>query len=184
MGGYAPDQNMKIVAELTGIGIDTFPCDPASKRPLVKGWRETADEDTRSRQWQRFPHAMPGLDCERTGVVVIDCDKTDEVDGEANFRELCNSVGVSLTHVPCVSTPRGGRHFYFARPSKGGVKNSAGSIARGVDVRGDGGFVVAPGSVRADGRRYHTVEPASLDDLLFLLGNKDLPVEPLFDGYQ
>ncbi len=56
----------------------------------------------------------------------------------------------------------GGWQLYFQHPGFH-VKNSAGELAPGVDVRGDGGFVVAPGSPHKSGKSYeivHDVEPA------------------------
>ena len=53
------------------------------------------------------------------------------------------------------STPRGGRHLYWRWPGDGPeIRNSAGRIGTGLDVRGEGGSIVLPPSVLADGRRY------------------------------
>ena len=49
-------------------------------------------------------------------------------------------------------TPRG-RHIFF-RCENGGVRNSAGAIAPGLDIRGDGGYVVLPPSIHPSGRPY------------------------------
>ena len=121
---------------------------------------------------------MPALDCEHVGIVVIDCDKSGDVDGEANFRSLCADLRVALDNVPLLRTPRGGTHFYFDRPANGGVRNSAGKIASNVDVRGDGGFVIAPGAVRHDGKAYVPVWPATLKDFIALVRNRQLPPLP------
>ena len=56
-----------------------------------------------------------------------------------------------------VATPRGGTHYYL-KPKPGVViKNSASNIAPGIDIRGEGGYVIAAGSVRFDGRRYEEI---------------------------
>lgn len=157
-------------------GVAVFPCDPADKKPLVK-WGN-ASPDGFARAWQSHPQAMAGLDCGRVGIVVIDCDKTDALDGEANFRALCRELGVDLTNICCVRTPRGGLHFYFAQDKKRVFKNSASALAPGVDVRGIGGFVIAPGSIRGDGLRYHPITPTTLEDFAAIVGRGTLPVVP------
>ena len=121
---------------------------------------------------------MAGLDCEQNGIVVVDCDKADGIDGEANFRSICEELGIDVDQVPRVSTPRGGVHFYFARNRGNPLRNSAGLIAPGVDVRADGGFVIAPGSLRADGRQYSPIAPPTLEEFVTLLGNGLLPAMP------
>jgi hypothetical protein len=47
-----------------------------------------------------------------------------------------------------------GRHVWFRMPPDAGVRNSASRIARGIDVRGTGGYVLAPPSVHPSGRKY------------------------------
>ncbi len=161
-------------------GMHVFPCCPKTKKPLIRGWRNELPEMDGyvAAHWSRFPTAMPALDCKDAGVVVIDCDRTRDVDGETNFRTLCGSLEIDLAQVPRVRTPRGGMHFYFARPEEGGVKNSVGKIAQGVDVRGDGGCVIAPGSSRNDGVEYTVIHPQTLGEMIACVGNRTLPILP------
>jgi hypothetical protein len=56
-------------------------------------------------------------------------------------------------------TPRGGEHHFFQWKSD--IKNSCSKLGPGLDVRGDGGYVVIPPSVRADGTPYRWSGEAS-----------------------
>ena len=51
-----------------------------------------------------------------------------------------------------VTTGGGGHHFYFAHP--GGLIRSRAGLAQGVDLRGDGGYIVAPPSIHPSGYPY------------------------------
>jgi hypothetical protein len=110
------------------------------KRPLVKWGSVVVTTAEQVDEWlERLPVTGWGLPTGKTsGVVVVD------VDGETM------PEGLEPTYT--VVTPRGGWHFYYrcAEP----VKNSTSKIADKVDIRGDGGYVVLPGSVRPDGRTY------------------------------
>jgi Bifunctional DNA primase/polymerase, N-terminal len=78
-----------------------------------------------------------------------------------------------------VITPRGGWHHYF-KADDHGIRNSAGQIAPMIDVRGDGGFVVAVGSVRPEGT-YQLIndrEPAPLPEWLARLAAKAIAGRP------
>lgn len=133
-----------------------FPCHNTSKRPLTDDglYAATRDTETITQWFTRWPGAMIGIRCGRdSGVFVIDCDHDAEkhVDGVAALKQLCPDLPETIT----IKTPRGGRHYYFAYPDDGReIRNSAGKIAPGVDVRGEGGYVIAAGSVRSDGVCY------------------------------
>ena len=89
-----------------------------------------------------------------SGIFVIDCDVTSDVDGVKALKELCPNLPETIT----VKTPRNGRHYYFAWPDDGTViRNSAGKIAVGVDTRGENGYVIAAGSRRSDGVYYEAL---------------------------
>lgn len=126
------------------------------KKPLVK-WgkgedghrqltrrRATTDLETVKAWWKRWPLAMIGMPTGRlSGVVVLDIDRKNGVDGLANLR----AVGIdpySLSPVISI-TPSGGLHVFMGYD--GLLKNSAGLLATGVDVRGDGGYIVLPPSL-------------------------------------
>lgn len=83
-----------------------------------------------------------------SGIVVIDVDSYKD-NGEA-FKSLCGALG-ELPQTLTVKTRAGGWHFYFKLPDGLVIKSSNGVIAKGVDIKADGGYVVAPGSyVEAD----------------------------------
>jgi hypothetical protein len=88
-----------------------------------------------------------------SGVVVVDCDNADA---------LARVVLLGHDPTPTVLTGRGA-HLYFRWPGHP-VKNAV-AIEDGIDVRGDGGFVVVPPSVHANGEPYRFAPGLSLDDV-------------------
>ena len=142
-------------------GRPVFPCQPRGKRPLTTNGLldATTDQLIIERWWTRSsPDANVAI---RTGAVsrllVLD------VDGDAgaeSLRALEREYG-ALPRTASVVTPRGGQHIYFRHPGRE-VRNSAGLLGVGLDVRGDAGYVLAPPSVGANGRRYEVDEIAPL----------------------
>lgn len=98
--------------------------------------------------WTRFPNANIGI---RTGhgLVVIDIDP--QHDGESSIAKLEDTYGRLPATVESI-TGGGGRHILFH--STVSVGNSASRLGRGIDIRGDGGYIVAPPSLHVSGRRY------------------------------
>jgi hypothetical protein len=114
----------------------------------------TTDADTIRTWWMRCPRANVGI---RTGavsgLVVLD------VDGEAglaSLRALVNAHG--RFDAAWARTGSGGWHGYMAHPGEH-LGNSQGQLGAGLDVRGDGGYVVAPPSLHACGQRYRWPAP-------------------------
>jgi P4 family phage/plasmid primase-like protien len=162
-------------------GIPVFPCNPhpdkkqGSKKPLTtRGFYDaTTDPDQIRRWWAKWPEALIGMPTgERSGVFVLDVDVAEGVDGEASLMALQEREG-PLPETPIVITPRGGRHFVFRHPG-GKVKCSTSEIGDGLDIRGDGGYVILPPSTMLDGRDYrwrtHAAEVAPPDAPEWLLG--------------
>jgi putative DNA primase/helicase len=81
----------------------------------------------------------------RSGIVVIDPDGVKGVKNWLRLEKLHGANARTLT----VATPSG-IHLYFRAP-KHRVGNSVSKIAEGIDIRGDGGYVVGPGSETLDG---------------------------------
>ncbi|MDK4727455.1 AAA family ATPase [Rhizobium phaseoli] len=99
----------------------------------------------------RHPNAVIGIPTgEKLGGWVLDLDRHGDRDGHAWLAEMEEKHG-ALPDTARASTANGGTHIFFKHVI--GVRNRA-AIAPGVDTRGDGGYIVGPGSVMADGRRY------------------------------
>jgi hypothetical protein len=134
-------------------GWSVIPLRPREKRPLIP-WAPSqhrrADEAT-IRQWfERWPDANVGIVTGAvSSLVVVDVDPLHG--GDASLERLQQAHDPLPGTIEAV-TGGGGRHLYFAHPG-GLVPNKVGLLP-GIDLRGDGGFVVAPPSVHPSGRRY------------------------------
>jgi len=110
----------------------------------------TTDEKQINRWWDRSADANIGI---RTGSVsgifVLDVDGPE---GEQSLRELEEKYG-KLPDTPTVKTGRG-QHRYFRIPAGKTIPNSASKIGHHLDIRGDGGYVVAPPSIHYTGNQY------------------------------
>lgn len=142
-------------------------CASPGKHPTIPRWQERASGARRDvDDWfaPRAPIRNLGLATGRaSGLVVLDVDL--DKGGPASLSQLEAQLG-PLPPTPTVRTGGGGEHRYFAWDEGAGIRNSADALARGVDVRGEGGFVVAPPSLYAfQGRRYAWREGRGPDDL-------------------
>ena len=96
-----------------------------------------------------------------SGLVVLDIDP--DADGDQSMNDLVEKFG-SLPITPAVQTGGGGFHYYFKYP-EAGLRNSAGKLGDGLDIRGDGGYVVAPPSIHPNGTQYRWAKGHSPDDI-------------------
>jgi hypothetical protein len=85
-----------------------------------------------------------------SGIVVLDIDPAHG--GSRSIKALIDRHG-DLSAVPRVRTGSGGWHLFFAHPGEP-VQNSASRLGAGLDVRGDGGYVIAPPSEHGSGGHY------------------------------
>jgi hypothetical protein len=123
-------------------GLPVFPCRP-DKKPRIKGWptAATTDPEQIKAWWARWPNANVGIPTgERSGLLVLD------VDLDKGGFESLEALTSSLPDTYTVRTGSGGAHFYFRYPPGSNIRNSASLLAPGVDIRGEGGYVVAPPS--------------------------------------
>jgi hypothetical protein len=138
-------------------GIAIFPCG-ANKKPLIK-WRDfsSCDANAITQWWEQYPGALPGIDLEKSDLLVLDGDRHGGPDGVAALRELLQQqVDFDSRAAPCARTPNDGVHVYLSQNGHE-LSNRRGRLPDGVDVRGTGGFVIAPYAVLPDGRQYHPV---------------------------
>jgi hypothetical protein len=144
-----------------GRGRRVFPCN--GKRPFTAhGLKDaTTDRVTILRWWERvWPNANVAVRTgAESGIVVLD------VDGEAGadtLHDLEREHGALPVTVESL-TGGGGRHLYFKHPRRV-IRNSAGQLGPGLDVRGDGGYAIAPPSICENGRAYEWAAERSFDD--------------------
>ena len=123
-----------------------FPCELGGKRPLTYNgfWDASADPRRVGAWWQRWPGANLGVPTgERTGLLVLDIDP--EAGGPESLAALERAHG-QLPKTARTRTGGGGVHAFFKYPTGEEVRNSAGRLGSGLDVRGEGGYVVVPPS--------------------------------------
>lgn len=151
---------LDVAMPLVQAGYTVIPCLP-DKRPCIS-WKDIASTDeAQIREWAKsYSQPVAGvLTGSRSGVWVVDVD-VPKKDGDDDGRKTLDSwqkVHGSLPKTFTVETPSGGLHLYFQMPKDGDVRNSVKQAAPGIDVRGTGGYVIAPGSTLPDGRQYRIV---------------------------
>lgn len=135
--------------DLAEMGYRVFPVIEGNKRAALEGWpdRATDDADTVAAWWDQRPDCNIGLST--AGLVVVD------IDGESNPWPADADQAASLQGCPVSLTPGGGRHLIFRAPAGRAYRNSVGRVAPKVDIRADGGYIVAPPSaIGAKGYRW------------------------------
>ncbi|TIN83116.1 bifunctional DNA primase/polymerase [Mesorhizobium sp.] len=104
---------------------------------------------------ERHPNALIGLPTgEPLGAWVLDLDRHGDRDGHAWLAKMEAKHG-PLPETARARTANGGTHVFFKNVD--GIRNRA-AIAHGVDTRGQDGYIVGPGSVMADGRKYEWID--------------------------
>lgn len=126
--------------------------------PLVKWKKDATDDETTIRGWwQRWPKAGIGLACgdalaDGNRLFVIDLDRHDpNEDGVDAWQDLLSEHDATYFG-PTVLTAGGGIHLYYK--SSVTVTNARGTLPKGIDVRGQGGYVVVPPSTHKSGGRH------------------------------
>lgn len=127
-------------------------CDSPGKHPLTERgvYDASTDEAQITEWWQRRPWANLAIATGAvSGIVALDVDVAK--DGPESLKDLEAEHG-PLPDTPVSLTGGGGLHAIFSHPGQP-VQNKVG-IASGLDVRGDGGYIIAPPSLHVSGNRY------------------------------
>lgn len=145
------NQRLNYAHAFANSGLYLFPC-REDKRPHIKEWRTSAttDTDTINAWAQQFPNCRWGVECEASGLFVIDSDVKPTANGE-NTLALLETDNGPLPTTYTVKTLSGGVHRYF----KGKGKNKAEALGPALDIRSVGGYVIAP-----DGIDYTVINTA------------------------
>jgi hypothetical protein len=127
-----------------GLGLPCFPCD-AEKRPLVAGGFKSAafDRSSIAAAFRKPNAVMIGVPTGKvSGWVAIDVDIKGSNSGMAWLETNAAALPPTRTH----RTRSGGLHLIFRYPTDTEIRNSAGRLAPGIDVRGEGGYIIVPPS--------------------------------------
>ncbi len=173
---HATANDVSLALSYVASGIPVFPCRAAdehtdefdretgeeivhkAKTPLISNGFKGATKNLRlvNILWERNPGAMVGIPTgEQLGAFVLDVDvhKDDEGNIINGYEALAalEAIHGELPPTATAKTAGGGEHRYFKHVP--GVRNR-GKMGAGLDLRGSGGYVIAPGSKTADGRVY------------------------------
>jgi hypothetical protein len=127
-------------------------CKSPGKHPRTRrGLKDATTDQAQIREWwRRFPEANIGLATgEASGLVAVDVDH--RAGGGASLTQLLEARGSFPETLE--SETGGGHHIFFSHPGVS-FKNSSSVLGEGLDVKTDGGYVVAAPSLHASGRRY------------------------------
>ena len=153
---HAPPSNLEFARMCASRGLSVFPCG-TDKRAKVK-WRaaSTTDAEQIAKWWRQWPDALPGIDLAKSGHIVVDGDRHQAgIDGVAAVEKLFAERALNVAAVPTVITPSDGRHYWFKQRDGKPLGNSDKAIRdAGINIRGNGGYVICPGAQLPDGRRY------------------------------
>jgi hypothetical protein len=166
------ERNLATALAHAAAGIAVFPCEPVDRTlpdgTVIKAkrakrgvmWRDvsTTDEATIRKWWKQYPDAIVGIDLAKCELVVVDADQHADKHGEIkndgvaalSALEMANDV---MPEHPITRTRSGGHHHYFRQPSGDEpLGNGEGRLSgKGINIRGDGGLVIAAGSVSPEG---------------------------------
>ena len=139
------------------LGLAVFPIRPKGKEPLTAHGFQDATRDTEQIKawWTQWPSANIGIATgSRSGgllVIDLDVDENKGIDGRETLREWEAEHGKLPGNTWLSITGRGGYHYFYRTAEK--IRNRT-ALYEGVDIRGEGGYVVAPPSDHPNGRSY------------------------------
>lgn len=135
-------------------------CNSQGKHPLISGGSRSATTNSSIIEgwWHYHPNANIGIATgSASGLIVVDIDHGPGKNGYQNIAALEAEHG-ALPYDTCVRTGSQGLHIYLSLEGQL-IPNSASKLAAHVDVRGEGGYVVAPPSLHLSGKTYEWTNP-------------------------
>jgi Bifunctional DNA primase/polymerase, N-terminal/Primase C terminal 2 (PriCT-2) len=151
---------LKAALEYATQGWPVFPCkpDPINKKPLTKkGFKDaTIDPQIIEQWWRRWPDAMIGVPMgSASGIFCVDLDRKKPKpgqtfkDGVATWAEYVTREG-AVTETRQSETPSTGQHLLFRHQD--GIRNvGLDQLGPGLEIKGEGGYIIVPPSRHAEG---------------------------------
>ena len=138
--------NLQVALGLAEKGYLVFPCRQGDKRPFTPhGLKDaTVDPDVIRKWYSRNPDLNVAVACgpQPNGINLLAVDVDPKNGGDETWAMLTSEC--DLPAGPVHTTPSGGWHYFYDAPAD--LRNTAGRIGKGIDTRGEGGYVVVPRS--------------------------------------
>lgn len=146
------------------MGFSIIPIKPGEKAPPLVAWEQYQKIRPTSEEikawWDKTPNANVGIVTGKlSNLAVIDIDKYADDFDEATSLEYFPDNLIA----PTVLTPRGGNHLYFTYPDHEITINAR--ALPGIDLRGNGGYAIAPPSVNGNGKPYIWVDELNIEQI-------------------
>ena len=134
-------------------------CKPG-KHPRISEWQHKATTDIGTIEgWlDQWPHANIGIVCGKgSGIFVVGPDGQEGINDLAALEMQHSEIPITATS----ETPGGGKHFYLRWPAGDGaaIGQSVNIHGLKIDIRGEGGYVVAPPSASDKGAYEWSLAP-------------------------
>ncbi len=140
-------------------GFNVFPVKPDKKPLTAHGLKDATQTQAGVREyWTRWPEA--GIALGTDGFIVLDFDtKNGGLENKSAIEAKYGSLPRTRTH----RTGGGGEHWIYRNPNGTDVRNTV-ALAdyRGVDLRANGGYIVAPPSMHESGTRYEVLDDSEI----------------------
>lgn len=121
-------------------------CTKPAKHPItVHGFKDASCDSACIDKWvEKYPNANWGI---ATGIIsnllVVDIDKKT---GGYETWDMLRTDHPEPIETITVSTGNGGRHLWFSYPNGFDIRSGQNVLGKGIDLRANGGYIVAPGS--------------------------------------
>ena len=125
-------------------------CSSPGKHPRTQhGFKDATTDSSQIQRWlKRFSHANWGIQTgSQSGLIVVDIDGKN--DGYASLEKLSQKP---WPKAPVVKTGNG-EHRYFKIPDEYNLSSST-NLYKGIDIRAEGGYIVAPPSIHVNSKVY------------------------------
>lgn len=149
----AATETVDLALDCVTRGWPLFPCQQDKTPKTAHGFKDACLDRARVTAWLIAGDGL-GVDCGAAGLVVVDLDvKRSEQNGLHTWARLRQELGFDDSGALEQITPSGGKHLIFSDPTGGRLRNSAGKLGPGIDIRANGGYVlIAPSqAINSDG---------------------------------
>lgn len=125
---------------------EDFECHRAGKHPRTENGLDdaTIDPDQIRTWWRKWPTANIGINCGKSGLLVVDLD---------TYKEQYQGDDLALNEETVTAlSGGGGAHLFYALNDNFGNRNK--HLPAGIDIRGHGGYVIVAPSAHTSGNTY------------------------------